>query len=57
MNEATPPANSSTENSHAENSSAPSWQPLSGVDRRVLGVLVEKAKTTPDNYPLSQKGL
>ena len=52
MNEATPPANSNTENSNA-----PSWQPLSGVDRRVLGVLVEKAKTTPDNYPLSQKGL
>jgi hypothetical protein len=62
MNEATPPENSNAENSNAENfsaenSSAPSWQPLSGVDRRVLGVLVEKAKTTPDNYPLSQKGL
>ncbi len=31
----------------------PRWQPLSAVDRRVMGVLVEKAKTTPDNYPLS----
>ncbi len=29
------------------------WQPLSAVDRRVLGVLVEKAKTTPDAYPMS----
>ena len=27
--------------------------PLSKAARRVLGVLVEKAKTTPDNYPLS----
>lgn len=27
--------------------------PLSAAARRVLGVLVEKAKTTPDNYPLT----
>ncbi|MEM8666937.1 MAG: YceH family protein [Planctomycetota bacterium] len=27
--------------------------PLSASARRVLGVLVEKAKTTPDNYPLT----
>ena len=32
---------------------SPQWKPLSSIDRRVLGVLVEKAKTTPDNYPLS----
>jgi hypothetical protein len=31
----------------------PSPVPLSADARRVLGVLVEKAKTTPDNYPLS----
>jgi uncharacterized protein YceH (UPF0502 family) len=31
----------------------PSPVPLSANARRVLGVLVEKAKTTPDNYPLS----
>ena len=31
----------------------PQWQPLSSVDRRVAGVLAEKAKTTPDAYPLS----
>jgi hypothetical protein len=31
----------------------PRWQPLSALDRRVLGVLVEKAKTTPDAYPMS----
>jgi uncharacterized protein len=32
---------------------APRWQPVSALDRRVLGVLVEKAKTTPDAYPMS----
>jgi uncharacterized protein YceH (UPF0502 family) len=31
----------------------PAWQPLTAIERRVLGVLVEKAKTTPDAYPLS----
>lgn len=31
----------------------PCWQPVAGIDRRVLGVLVEKAKTTPDIYPMS----
>ncbi len=29
------------------------WQPLCAVDRRVAGVLAEKAKTTPDIYPMS----
>ena len=32
---------------------APRWQPLGAIDRRVLGVLAEKAKTTPDVYPMS----
>ncbi len=31
----------------------PRWQPLSAIDRRVIGVLAEKAKTTPDGYPMS----
>lgn len=31
----------------------PRWRPLSSVQRRVVGVLVEKAKTTPEAYPLS----
>ena len=31
----------------------PTPVPLSAAARRVLGVLVEKAKTTPDNYPLT----
>ncbi len=47
--------------SHAE-SSPPSasdrkWQPLSSRQRRVFGVLVEKAKTTPDAYPMTINGL
>ncbi len=29
------------------------WRPLEGIQRRILGVLIEKAKTTPENYPLS----
>lgn len=31
--------------------------PLSPNARRVLGVMVEKAKTTPDNYPLTLAGV
>ncbi|MGB7342688.1 MAG: DUF480 domain-containing protein [Pirellulaceae bacterium] len=31
--------------------------PLSPAARRVLGVMVEKAKTTPDNYPLTLAAL
>jgi uncharacterized protein YceH (UPF0502 family) len=33
------------------------WQPIGRVERRVLGVLVEKAKTTPDAYPLTLAAL
>lgn len=40
------PASSATHTS-------PRWQPLEAIDRRILGVLIEKAKTTPENYPLS----
>jgi uncharacterized protein YceH (UPF0502 family) len=34
-----------------------SWPVLGTSERRVLGVLVEKAKTTPDVYPLSLNSL
>lgn len=37
----------------AEPTAGPRWVPLSSIDRRVAGVLAEKAKTTPDSYPLS----
>src|SRR3954452_21269072 len=33
------------------------WPVLDTEERRVLGVLVEKAKTTPDSYPLSVNAL
>lgn len=36
---------------------SPKWTQLEPLERRVLGVLVEKAKTTPDAYPLTLKGL
>jgi hypothetical protein len=35
----------------------PRWQPLPALARRVVGVLVEKAKTTPDAYPMSLNAL
>ena len=39
--------------SESTQATAPRWRPLAATDRRVLGVLVEKAKTTPDGYPMS----
>jgi uncharacterized protein YceH (UPF0502 family) len=38
-------------------SSAAEWPVLNVHERRVLGVLIEKAKTTPDVYPLSLNAL
>jgi uncharacterized protein YceH (UPF0502 family) len=37
--------------------SAPVWSPLNSKQRRVLGVLMEKSKTTPDAYPMTFAGL
>lgn len=38
---------------------APSWEPLSPLDRRILGVLIEKQKTSKnsDSYPLTLNAL
>lgn len=33
------------------------WPELSSIERRILGVLIEKQKTTPDGYPMSVNGL
>jgi uncharacterized protein YceH (UPF0502 family) len=33
------------------------WRPLNSIDRRVLGTLGEKAKTTPDAYPMTLNAL
>lgn len=43
----------STDTATSEPTAKPRWQPIEALERRVLGVLVEKAKTTPENYPLS----
>ncbi len=45
------------ENAQAPTEEQPKWQTLERNDRRVVGVLVEKAKTTPDNYPLTLNSL
>lgn len=36
-----------------EEQAEPRWQPIGPIDRRVAGVLVEKAKTTPAGYPMT----
>jgi uncharacterized protein len=36
---------------------APRWRALERNERRVVGVLAEKAKTTPENYPLTVNSL
>jgi uncharacterized protein len=41
----------------ASDPQGPNWRPLNSIDRRVLGVLGEKAKTTPDAYPMSLNAL
>src|SRR4051794_10550383 len=47
----------STEPQVTAQHNSPRWQPLEAIERRVLGVLIEKAKTTPENYPLSLNAL
>jgi hypothetical protein len=41
----------------ASDADRPAWRPVSAIDRRVLGVLVEKAKTVPASYPLTVNAL
>ena len=47
----------SDEVTETEASSGPPWQSVGRNERRVLGVLVEKAKTTPEAYPLTLNAL
>lgn len=58
MNESQPSETSPTapavQNSQQDESK---WQPIGPPLRRVLGTLMEKAKTTPDAYPMSFTGL
>jgi len=37
----------------SETAKPPAWKPLDPRQRRVLGVLIEKAKTTPAGYPMT----
>ena len=41
------------EHNEVQSSEAPRWCPLDRHERRVLGVLIEKSKTTPGQYPLT----
>ena len=43
--------------SDASETSTRKWRQLGRIERRVAGVLVEKAKTTPDAYPLTLNSL
>ncbi len=47
----------STAESQDESSADTPRKSLNAVQRRILGVLIEKARTTPDAYPLSLNGL
>ncbi len=50
--------NETTDNDTAsEPTAGKAVRPLDATERRVLGVLIEKGKTTPDQYPLSLNGL
>lgn len=51
------PSTPSDSDSPSDSNNVPSAKPVSAIARRVLGVLVEKAKTTPDSYPLSLAGI
>jgi uncharacterized protein YceH (UPF0502 family) len=44
-------------NDDGAESAAPQWKPLTRLQRRVAGVLIEKSKTTPDAYPMSLNGV
>jgi len=44
---------SDEDQAHPSMGTPPRWMPLASIDRRVVGVLAEKAKTTPDAYPMS----
>lgn len=46
-----------TTNAAEPSQAQPKWRPLNPTQRRVAGVLVEKAKTTPEQYPLSLNAL
>lgn len=46
-----------TNSANPSPSPEPQWKPIGRNMRRVFGVLIEKAKTTPDNYPMTISAL
>ncbi len=46
-----------SEQSSGTNLATAVWSPMNAKQRRVLGVLMEKSKTTPDAYPMTFTGL
>ena len=46
-----------THSESADSTPPPRWKPLEATQRRVLGVLIEKAKTTPAAYPMTINAL
>src|SRR5687767_11531734 len=57
MNEPAPSAAPEASPAPPQTIAQPRWQPLAAIERRVAGVLVEKAKTTPDVYPMTINAL
>ena len=57
MNSSDPHAPGATSSVAGAETSEKKWKPLTPPQRRVLGVLAEKAKTTPEQYPLTLNGL
>ncbi len=55
--EGNPAEQPSSDAIHAAEKPATAPKPLNRRQRRILGVLIEKARTTPDAYPLSLNGL
>lgn len=49
--------NDESQGSDATSQTGRLWRPLNMRQRRVAGVLVEKAKTTPDAYPMTLNGI
>ncbi|MEX0938623.1 MAG: DUF480 domain-containing protein [Pirellulales bacterium] len=54
---ATTPAQTTPAETTPAETAEPKWEPLGYIERRVVGVLVEKAKTTPEQYPMTLNAL
>ena len=48
---------SALNSSPSETAVKPKWRPVPAIERRILGVLVEKAKTVPESYPMTLNGI